>query len=745
MRDTADCCLEFRPDVVAHVISDREIALLGAETEHVLEGQSLVALVPYLDGTKTADEIVEAASDAVEPAEAYHALEELQLRGYVQPALSAVGHAWSGWSPQLARRIATPGSGALKFAGLGLDAPAVELLEKQLTRPSDTADALPGKNVTVLAVDDYLRPDLAKVFRAASEKGEILLPMRFAGPVVWFGPAVLPGQDFDWPLFIKRHEGVRATDVVVLDATGAFPLRPAQTPPEIVEAAAALAMQFAIRLSVGEEVEAVTGSIWEMDMRSMQTHDHPMPTADHETGPQPRSDGHMPIVLNTCKKQFRLEGGHRICSPKETLERLMPHVDPVSGVVPVLMPSDDTEGLHHYMALQTQLGRGVHHSENRLLGKPQGAEGKGQTDTQAKASCLGEAIERYSCCYSDDIQTRRGRLSDMGAEAIHPNEVQLFSDSQYAHRDQINSESGVFNSVPSRFDPEMEINWTPLWSLNRNTSRWLPTAMCYFNYDTSEGGRVPWFASGNSNGCASGNTLEEAILQGMFELIERDAVAIWWYNRLRRPGVDLASFGDAFFDTAQAICKARGRTLQVLDLTNDLGVPVFASISARASNDGLICLGLGCHLEPRLAISRAITEMFQMLSRDDQLDDVRSFSDDPEFISWCENVTLQTDPYLAADPAAMVDAGTHSDQSHDDIAQDVRHCVDKLAASGLETLVLNHTRPDLGFPAARVVVPGLRHFWTRFAPGRLYDVPVDMGWRKAPLTEQDLNPNKFIW
>jgi oxazoline/thiazoline synthase len=39
-----------------------------------------------------------------------------------------------------------------------------------------------------------------------------------------------------------------------------------------------------------------------------------------------------------------------------------------------------------------------------------------------------------------------------------------------------------------------------------------------------------------------------------------------------------------------------------------------------------------------------------------------------------------------------------------------------------------------------VIVPGLRHFYRRFAPGRLYDVPVKLGWRDRPLAEDELNP-----
>ena len=75
-----------------------------------------------------------------------------------------------------------------------------------------------------------------------------------------------------------------------------------------------------------------------------------------------------------------------------------------------------------------------------------------------------------------------------------------------------------------------------------------------------------------------------------------------------------------------------------------------------------------------------------------------------------------------------------------DLRDDVRTCVERAARVGLETLVLDLTRPDLGLNVVKVAVPGLRHFWPRFGPGRLYDTPVRLGWRSTPLTETQLNP-----
>jgi len=70
----------------------------------------------------------------------------------------------------------------------------------------------------------------------------------------------------------------------------------------------------------------------------------------------------------------------------------------------------------------------------------------------------------------------------------------------------------------------------------------------------------------------------------------------------------------------------------------------------------------------------------------------------------------------------------------------VSACVNLAKAAGLDFLVLDQTRPDIEVPVVRVIVPGLRHFYRRFAPGRLYDIPVKLRWRDRPISEHDLNP-----
>jgi ribosomal protein S12 methylthiotransferase accessory factor len=75
-----------------------------------------------------------------------------------------------------------------------------------------------------------------------------------------------------------------------------------------------------------------------------------------------------------------------------------------------------------------------------------------------------------------------------------------------------------------------------------------------------------------------------------------------------------------------------------------------------------------------------------------------------------------------------------------DILENVRNVQRRLEAAGLEILVLDQTRPDIGLPVVKVIVPGMRSVWARFAPGRLFDVPVRLGRLTEPTAYDQLNP-----
>ena len=129
--------------------------------------------------------------------------------------------------------------------------------------------------------------------------------------------------------------------------------------------------------------------------------------------------------------------------------------------------------------------------------------------------------------------------------------------------------------------PMRRIDWTPVWSFGARALRYLPTAYLYYGYPTKGGEPTCW---ADSNGNAAGNTLEEAVVQGFLELVERDAVAIWWYNRLPRPGVDLASFEIPYIGQSIDFYARHGRQLWALDLTTDFGIPTFVAVEFGGSS-----------------------------------------------------------------------------------------------------------------------------------------------------------------
>ena len=300
----------------------------------------------------------------------------------------------------------------------------------------------------------------------------------------------------------------------------------------------------------------------------------------------------------------------------------------------------------------------------------------------------------------------------------------MFSDCQYAHRDEWNRREGDYNFVPQRFDPARRVAWTELRSLTHDGPRYLPAAFCYYNAPMEEGHD---FCRPDSNGNAAGDSLDEAILAGIFEVVERDAAAIWWYNQALRPGVEIESFPTPYFSDLLADYARLDRRLWALDITSDFGIPVFVAISQSLTGNDEPVAGFGAHFDAHIALTRACTEVNQAIAAIESGATVRI-----AIGQWPSRDFLHPDP--AIQPRAFPN---YSAQGTGDIDRDLRLCIDRAHGMGIEILVLDQTRADVGLPVAKVVMPGMRHFWARFAPGRLYNAPLQK-------READLNPAHLI-
>jgi len=734
----------FRPHWQVEILAGEGIVLLS-ETRHVILAEPLYASVAaQLDGHSSADEIVAALNGEVEGAEVRRVLADLERRGLLTDNSAGSAADAAFW----ASRDVDPALAQQRLATETVSVVAVGEVD-----PAPFCAALRAQGVQVggeaprqlVLTDDYLRPELEVYNREAIAAERDWLLVKPSGRVLWLGPLFRPEQTACWECLALRLRANRNVETYLMQQRGSGePLTAARgsTPACAALAAHLVALSVATWLA-HDTAPALEGSVVTLDSLSWQSETHPVVARPQcpACGDPPASIriDIPPIVLQRRRKTFVADGGHRACAPEVTLERFRHHVSHVSGIVPKLERNGTARDsvMHAYFA-GANLSRPPRQLHMLSEGLRSRVGGKGATDAQARASALCEALERYSGVFQGNEPRRESRLKDLGGEAIHPNACMGFSDRQYRERAAWNAPGDVMQAVPLPFDEDTVISWSPVWSLTRREVRYLPTAFCYFDYPTPEVA----YCIACSNGNAAGNTIEEAILQGFLELVERDSVALWWYSRARRPRVVLDGFDEPYARQVQAYLAERDRDLTVLDLTSDLEIPVFAAVSRhRAQRPEQIVLGFGAHLDARIALLRAIGELNQMLMRLLWIDAADESASEPGARAWLQTATLAEQRYLEPDARLPERRGADFARSwSDDLSEDVRYCQRLVEARGMEFLVLDQTRPDVGLPVVKVIVPGLRHFWARFAPGRLYDVPVQLGWIAAPLREAELNP-----
>ena len=187
----------------------------------------------------------------------------------------------------------------------------------------------------------------------------------------------------------------------------------------------------------------------------------------------------------------------------------------------------------------------------------------------------------------------------------------------------------------------------------------------------------------------------------------------------------------------------------MLDITSDTGIPTFVALSRKPDGETEdIIYGAGAHADPRIAALRAICELNQCLTwlpRPGR-GDGRPMIDDPLALWWWKTARLGRLPLAGAGGGRAAPRGITL--SGDRVDGHARRCGklpctrrshgNGVPGAGSDPARYRHAR------GAGVIVPGMRHFWARFAPGRLYDVPVGMGCREHPLAEADLNPAPVI-
>ena len=108
--------------------------------------------------------------------------------------------------------------------------------------------------------------------------------------------------------------------------------------------------------------------------------------------------------------------------------------------------------------------------------------GKGSIAEQGEASALMEAIERYCGIFQgDEIRVMRRFAYFPPGEAVLPDDILLYSESQFLEGTEGAGCAG--DEAPGRFDPDVETEWSPVWSLRDERFKYVPTGLLYFFHE----------------------------------------------------------------------------------------------------------------------------------------------------------------------------------------------------------------------------------------------------------------------
>lgn len=381
--------------------------------------------------------------------------------------------------------------------------------------------------------------------------------------------------------------------------------------------------------------------------------------------------------MESAPKAYR-GGTHRTRSPQQTLATYLPLASRCGITRLANITGLDFIGIPVYAAIRPL---------SRSLSV---AQGKGATAEAAKASALMEALEQWHAEHPL-LPLRHATAADL---ARHERVL----DTQAIPR------------RGGRPDPGLQQSFVPGWDLLAEAPIWVPFDLVHLNFVVPP--PVPRIYVPNSNGLASGNCLLEAATHGLCELIERDATTLWFVDP--RPDSDLATQLDL------AHCDAHNRALierihaadlwvAAFDMTSDLGIPCYGAVvfdkpgSLRAMG---YFWGFGCHLDPGVALSRAVTEAVQC-----RLTEIVGAREDIEPEAFLRNrddaelATMQARIHAAHPPQRMSD---HPARDTASFEGDLAVLCEALRAAGIQqAAVVDLSQPDIGLPVIKVIVPEL--------------------------------------
>ncbi|HSO00063.1 MAG TPA: YcaO-like family protein, partial [Candidatus Nanopelagicales bacterium] len=394
----------------------------------------------------------------------------------------------------------------------------------------------------------------------------------------------------------------------------------------------------------------------------------------------PGAAARLPSPTPPAPKRF-FAGTHRLVSPEETLARLRLLL-PVLGITRVAdVTGLDTLGVPVVMVTRPA-ARSISVSQ-----------GKGLSLDAARASGLMESIEHW---HAEHVQL--------------PLKLGSVNELRFRHR--LLDVRGLPRLSVQKFHDNLRLFWVAGIELGSGAPTWVPFEVVHTDYS------LPLLAASgafvmSSSGLASGNHPMEALSHAICELVERDAATMWRLSgkeRQRRTRVDLDTVDDAGCREVMEKVERAGALCCVWEITSDIGIPAFScTIVDRDPNPQRPVApmgGFGCHPARAVALLRALTEAAQsrLTVITGARDDVRARGNGPE-----EDL-VAAQHFVAEHGAEAPGRAFHDapDLAGDTLDEDVSSELDRLRAAGIDEVVaVDLTRPELGIPVVRAVIPGL--------------------------------------
>lgn len=554
--------------------------------------------------------------------------------------------------------------------------------------------------VTLVSTGTFLDPRIDNISRDSDTK--VWFPMKLLGSRLMWGPLMGGAHHQCWACVTERLKKNHFTGpfVETIDFSS-VPVRFDQESFELTRSAGIAWLRSKLESPINDRHPLIT----EYVPRSVELIEHPLlmkhlcPACQIKNTPVSETRwGDDKLQLRSPRKNYRS------LTAEETLKNIGFLENDLTGLMPKM-----------------QKLKGIL-SESLFYGN--GHMGKGQDETTSKVACIAEALERYVLT-RPAAKSLYSAFEQLKQEAVHPNELMGLSLNQYRQKKSL-----------QEFDDDLPIHWTTSWSTKLQKVVLVPTGITLLNH-IEEHNTSTILTS--SNGCASGNTQSEAALFGLLELIERDCIGLWWYNKLRRAPVDLAKINDEFINKMLLNSKNNGLLLHVLDITSDIGVPCFAAISYQPDGS-FINAGFGCHPDVEIALTGAICELNQSIGS------IREASKltDPVLKEWLLKANIFEHPYLLPnnEPRNLGPCAHNPIDYHEPEAALVG-IIHRIHSLGYDVIIQDLSFSELPLKVVRVISPGLCHHKPRFRFPRLFSTPVSIGLLDHELKEEELNEQPF--